>query len=219
MSNKRGPLTPQDFVDAAMAFVDRQGLASLSIRALGAELDVDATALYRHFPNKESLLMAMVDHMLGEAVADFNDSTGSPRERIVRLALAIRDAFARHPDVGVALVSGEGNLKNGAIISHLLLSCLKEIGLQGRDLVIHYQTLEQYVLGSCVFDFTAAPHNFEIRRSRYRMYELPEFDAVSQTAHDVERLASEAFLAGVNGLLDTCERTVGSSSTSAFSQK
>jgi AcrR family transcriptional regulator len=219
MSNKRGPLTPQDFVDAAMAFADRQGLASLSMRALGAELEVDATALYRHFPNKESLLMAMVDHMLGEAVAGFSDSTGSPREKIVQLALAIRVAFARHPDVGVALVSSEGNLKNGAVISHHLLTYLKEIGLTGRDLVIHYQTLEQYVLGSCVFDFTAAPHNFEIRRSRYRLYERPEFDAVSQTAQDVEDLASEAFLTGINGLLDNCERTVSTGNAPAVSRK
>ena len=50
-----------------MKHVDVHGLASLSMRVLGAELGVDATALYRHFPNKDSLVEAMVDvwHTLG----------------------------------------------------------------------------------------------------------------------------------------------------------
>jgi AcrR family transcriptional regulator len=208
MATKRGPLTPQDFVDAAMAFVDRQGLASLSMRALGAELDVDATALYRHFPNKESLLMAMVDNMLGEAVEESEGLKGTPREKILATAMAVRAAFSRHPDVGVSMVSGEVNLKNGAMLSLKILGYLKELGLEGRDLVRHYQAMEQYVLGSCVFDYTSAPHNFEIRRSRYRLYELPEFDALSHTAQEVEDLAMEAFATGINALIDACENVV-----------
>jgi AcrR family transcriptional regulator len=208
MATKRGPLTPRDFVDAAMAFADRQGLAGLSMRALGAELDVDATALYRHFPNKESLLMAMVDHMLGEALEHSQDLKGTPREKILSTAMAVREAFSRHPDVGVSMVSGEVNLKNGALLSIKILGYLKEIGLDGRDLVRHYQAMEQYVLGSCVFDFTSAPHNFEIRRSRYRLYELPEFDALSHTAREVEELATDAYVTGINALVDACENAV-----------
>lgn len=211
MATKRGPLTPQDFVDAAMAFAARQGLAGLSMRALGAELNVDATALYRHFPSKESLLMAMVDKMLGEAVENSRDLTGTPREKILGMAKAVRDSFARHPDVGVALVSGEGSLLNGAKIVVQLMEYLREIGLEGTDLVLHYQSLEQYVLGSCVFDFTAAPHHFEIRRARYRLYEMPEFDQISRTVADVEKLAHDAYMAGVSALIDACERTAAAS--------
>lgn len=207
MATKRGPLTPKDFVDAAIAFSDRQGLAGLSMRALGAELNVDATALYRHFPNKESLLMAMVDQMLGEAVENSRGLTGTPREKILGMAKAVRESFARHPDVGVALVSGEGSLINGFKIVEQLMEYLREIGLEGIDLVRHYQALEQYVLGACVFDYTAAPHHFEIRRARYRQYEMPEFDDAARTVGDVEKLAFDAYMTGVGSLIDSCERT------------
>lgn len=206
MATKRGPLTPKDFVDAAMSFTDRQGLAGLSMRALGAELNVDATALYRHFPNKESLLMAMVDQMLGEAVEESRNLTGTPREKILGMAKAVREAFARHPDVGVAFVSGEGDLVNGYKIVTQLMEYLREIGLEGVDLVRHYQALEQYVLGACVFDFTAAPHHFEIRRTRYRHYEMPEFDEISRTVDNVEKLAYESYMTGVGAIIDSCER-------------
>ena len=219
MASKRGPLTPKDFVDAAIAFADRQGLAGLSMRALGAELNVDATALYRHFPSKESLLMAMVDQMLGEAVDNCRDLTGTPREKILAMARAVREAFARHPDVGVALVNGEGALVNGFKIVAQLLEYLREIGLKGEDLVVHYQALEQYVLGACVFDYTAAPHHFEIRRARYRQYEMPEFDELSRTVAKVEKIAFEAYMMGIGALIDSCERTAAASKKTAGRKK
>ena len=219
MATKRGPLTPKDFVDAAMAFADRQGLAGLSMRALGAELNVDATALYRHFPSKESLLMAMVDQMLGEAVENCRDLTGTPREKILDMAKEVREAFARHPDVGVALVSGEGSLINGFKIVAQLMEYLREIGLEGSDLVVHYQALEQYVLGACVFDYTAAPHHFEIRRARYRQYEMPEFDELSRTEAKVEKIAFESYMTGVGALIDSCERTAAASKKTSRRKK
>lgn len=96
-----------------MKHVDVHGLASLSMRVLGAELGVDATALYRHFPNKDSLVEAMVDRMLSEALEAHDPAGKTPREKIIDVVFAMRDAFARHPDIGLALISGEGKSVNG----------------------------------------------------------------------------------------------------------
>ena len=210
MSARKGTLGPEDYIVAAMRHVDRHGLAALSMRALGAELGVDATALYRHFPNKESLVEAMVDRMLREAF-EAHDPTGkSPREKIVDVVFGMREAFARHPDVGLALISGEGKSINGYNLSISIVRYLSEMGLKNDDLVRTYQTIEGYGIGCCVQDFTGSPHNFAIRRSRYRMFEVPEFDSVARTESDVERITTEAFHRGLNAILDSCEAIVAS---------
>lgn len=205
MSTRKGTLGPEDYIVAAMRHVDQHGLAALSMRALGTQLGVDPTALYRHFPNKESLVEAMIDRMLREAL-EAHDPTGkSPREKIKDLVFAMRDVFARHPDVGLALIGSEGKSVNGYHLSVNIVRYLTEMGLKDEDLVRMYQTIEGYGVGCCVQDFTGAPHNFAIRRTRYRMFEVPEFDSVARNEDDVERLTTEAFHGGLNAILDRCE--------------
>lgn len=188
-----------------MKHVDAHGLASLSMRVLGAELGVDATALYRHFPNKDSLVEAMVDRMLREALEVHDPSGKSPRDKVLDVVFAMRDAFARHPDIGLALVSGEGKSMNGYQLSVNITRYLAEMGLKGTDLVRMYQTIEGYGVGCCVQDFTGSPHNYSIRRARYRMFEVPEFDEVARSDDSVRKVTDDAFRGGLNAILDMCE--------------
>ena len=188
-----------------MKHVDAHGLAALSMRALGAELGVDATALYRHFPNKDSLVEGMVDRMLGEALEAHDAAGKSPREKVIDLVFAMREAFARHPDIGLALIGGEGKSVNGYTISVNLARYLTEMGLKGADLVRMYQTIEGYGVGCCVQDYTGSPHNFSIRRARYRMFEVPEFDEVARSEESVAQITDEAFRDGLNAILDLCD--------------
>lgn len=208
MSARKGTLGTEDYIIAAMRHVDQHGLAALSMRALGAQLGVDATALYRHFPNKESLVEAMVDRMLGEALEAHDPAGKTPREKIIDLVFAMRDVFSRHPDIGLALISGEGKYVSGYQLSVNLVLYLGEMGLKDDDLVRMYQTIEGYGVGCCVQDFTGSPHNFAIRRARYRMFEIPEFDSVARSEADVERLSHDAFRNGLNAILDLCESLV-----------
>jgi len=205
VSTRKGNLAPEDYIVAAMRHVDEHGLAALSMRALGAQLGVDATALYRHFPNKDSLVEALVDRMLSEALETHDPSGKTPREKIVDVVFAMREAFARHPDIGLALISGEGKSLHGYNLSVNIVRYLTEMGLKNDDLVRMYQTIEGYGVGCCVQDFTGSPHNFAIRRTRYRMFEIPEFDSVARSEADVERLTHEAFRNGLNAILDLCE--------------
>jgi AcrR family transcriptional regulator len=53
---KRQPLSRRRMLEAAVRFVDREGLEALSMRKLGSELGVEAMSLYHHVPNKGALL-------------------------------------------------------------------------------------------------------------------------------------------------------------------
>jgi hypothetical protein len=207
---RKGTLGPEDFIVAAMKHVDEYGLSALSMRALGASLGVDATALYRHFPNKDSLVEAMVDRMLREAIEAHQPQGKSPRDKVIDIVMCMRNAFERHPAVGVAFMNSEGQSVNGYSISVTLAKYLAELGLVGHDIARAYQSIEGCGVGSCVHDFSGSPHNFAIRRARYRMFEVPEFDEVSRSEADVRDLTNEAFLFSINAILDRCESVVKS---------
>lgn len=51
-------------IDCALRLLDDVGLPDLSMRRLAAELDVQPSALYWHFPSKQELLAAVADRIL-----------------------------------------------------------------------------------------------------------------------------------------------------------
>ncbi|WP_205708894.1 TetR/AcrR family transcriptional regulator C-terminal domain-containing protein [Kineococcus siccus] len=57
-------------LEAAIDHVDRFGIAELSMRKLGAALDVEGMALYRYVSSRDELLDAMVDRLLDQLYAD-----------------------------------------------------------------------------------------------------------------------------------------------------
>lgn len=206
MARSKNPLTPNDYVTAAVKFTTERGLSSMTMRALGDEMGVDPTALYRHFPNKESLLDAMIDWLLGEAIAIAErSSTKSPREKIIAQAKALRQVFEKHPDIGLAMMYSEGSWMNGLLYSRRGIETLKELGLQGQDLVRCYQAIESFIMGSCVHDFAGSPHNMEVRRVRYRYFEVAEFDEYSRTAAEVRKITEQGFDVAMNAILDRFE--------------
>src|SRR3989442_13967025 len=66
--SRRGTALSRELIAAAaMALVDREGLAALSTRRLGEELGCEAMSIYHHFPSKAHLMDALVDLMLAQA--------------------------------------------------------------------------------------------------------------------------------------------------------
>lgn len=101
-------LSRDKVLDAALDFVDREGIAALTMRALGAELGVEAMTLYHHVGNKGELLDALVGRVVRRAavglpydgadspsVGTADDWTGWARA----LASRLRAELLRHPGV------------------------------------------------------------------------------------------------------------------------
>jgi len=64
----REPLTRERIVEAALAVVEEEGLAAFSTRKLGERLGCEAMSIYHHFPSKQHLLDALVEHALASVV-------------------------------------------------------------------------------------------------------------------------------------------------------
>ncbi|WP_314648728.1 TetR family transcriptional regulator [uncultured Microbacterium sp.] len=93
-SARRGKV---DVVDAAMAVLDEHGIAGLSMRRIADALDLQVSALYWHFPNKQALLAAVSARIVGGADAVRSDD-------LADIAAALRDRLLAHRD-GAEIVS------------------------------------------------------------------------------------------------------------------
>jgi len=103
----RGPkprLTRELLVATALRIADAEGLDALSMRRLGAELEVDAMAAYRHLPNKKALLSGVVEAVLGSADVD-TDPEDPWQEQFRQVARAYREAMVAHSPAVSRLVA------------------------------------------------------------------------------------------------------------------
>lgn len=100
--SERRPLDRTRIVATAVAYIDENGLAGLSMRRLGGLLGVEAMALYRYVPGRENLLDAVVEHVVDEMRGD-PDVVDAPRDGwqdfLQRLAHGVRRVALRHPKV------------------------------------------------------------------------------------------------------------------------
>ncbi len=66
MISERPRLNRDAVLRAAQAVIDERGLDACTMRAVAAELGVEAMSLYWHVPNKEALLDGVVELMIAE---------------------------------------------------------------------------------------------------------------------------------------------------------
>lgn len=86
---QRGEDTTKSIVLAAKIVFMNQGYASLSIRKVALEAGISVGNLTYHFPNKQSLIEAMFDHIISEYLVAFDyelTNLGStPKEKLERI--------------------------------------------------------------------------------------------------------------------------------------
>lgn len=192
----------EEFVRAALSIIDDAGFDALTVRSLGARLNVHPTAIYRYFANRAALLTAVMDLLFGEIVATPDDLDASPRARLRTLMLRSREVIMQHPNVALLLLSSDGLMPHGGEIMRRAVAALKAAGLGGHELVVRYQALESFTLGATAFDLLGAPDNVAIRRQRYFALGIPAFDDAAESDVHVAASNEQAFGIGCDALLD-----------------
>lgn len=100
-----------DVIDAAMTLLDEFGLPDLTMRRIAGYLEVQPSALYWHFPNKQTLLAEVSNRIVGFS-KPVNARLGW-KNRVVAEALSLRDALLAFRD-GAEVVSSTLALGLGA---------------------------------------------------------------------------------------------------------
>jgi AcrR family transcriptional regulator len=99
----RGQGVARDAIlDAALALLDEDGDAGLSMRTLAARLGVTPMSLYHHVTDRAGLLRALSDRVYG-AVLQGVDAPGAPADDIRMLLTRYHDAVVAHPQLTLAI--------------------------------------------------------------------------------------------------------------------
>ena len=151
-----GALSKERIVEAALALIDRDGLAAFSLRDVARTLGVYPTALYWHVPGRNALLAAVVEHALRDIWRP--RGRGSWQAWLRALFHRYRAAVRRHPNVapliGAQLVSNAGI---GPELVERILATLAEAGFAGDRLVDAYNTVIASKVGFVTMELAAAP--------------------------------------------------------------
>jgi AcrR family transcriptional regulator len=148
----RIPLNGERVLLAAVAFADKHGIASLSMRKLGEVLGVEAMSLYNHVANKDELLDGMVDLVFSEIdlPAGGADWKTAMRER----AQSARQALGRHP-WAIALISTRTSPGPATLRHHdAIIGGLRAAGFSVAMAAHAFSALDSYIYGFALQEAT-----------------------------------------------------------------
>lgn len=200
-------LSQEDFLRAAFALANEHGLEGLTLRLLGEAVGADTTAVYRYFRSKDALLVAMLDRLLTDVLTAEVDGL-SAREELEFLGRELRKVLLANPQLAMALAAIEVPPANSLRLTDRIVRALERWGLEGDDVVVYYQVMENFVLGSSLLDAGGAPYNHEVRRARYLQVNSSPFRAAGRSAERVEALTEASFEAGVKMVGDAVEARI-----------
>jgi AcrR family transcriptional regulator len=138
-------LNRERVLKAAVAFADKHGIASVSMRRLGETLGVEAMSLYNHVANKDELLDDMVDVVFAEIglPSGAEDWRMAMRER----ALSARQVLSQHR-WAIGLMESRGALGSATLRHHdAVIGCLRHAGFSIEMAAHAFAVLDSYIYG------------------------------------------------------------------------
>jgi AcrR family transcriptional regulator len=145
-----------DVVDRALSVLDTYGLADLTMRRLAGELGIQPSALYHHFPNKQSLLAAVPDELLarGRRHVPSGQRPAAWDARVEVVCTELRDAMLAYRD-GAELVATVRSFGLGAATPYdELADALADGGLDPSLVPTAARTLLHFVFGHALDEQT-----------------------------------------------------------------
>lgn len=182
-----------DVAEVALRILDDHGLADLTMRRLAASLDVQPSALYWHYENKQTLIADLADRIVdahpapGDAVSEAGTDW---RERTHVEARALRDALLAYRD-GAEVVSSTYALGLGS--GRALTRLTDAVSLAGFDAATSRRA------GTVLLHFVLGHVSHEQQRMQY-----DSVGVLADTATDPlgQEDQAQAFAFGVGLLVD-----------------
>ncbi len=145
---RRQPLTRERIVAAALAVVEENGLAAFSTRRLGERLGCEAMSIYHHFPSKQHLLDALVEHAI--ASVEVPEPGPDGEARLHRALESYRAMAHRWPALFPLVALHRLNMPAGI---RFIESVLRVIHFKMQDPELtarHFRAVGYYLIGACL---------------------------------------------------------------------
>ncbi|GAA4969500.1 hypothetical protein GCM10023205_38490 [Yinghuangia aomiensis] len=206
-------LSPERIIEASLAIAARGSADAFTIRRLGEELGTDPTAIYRHFRDKDELLLSVADRMLGEVLASVPEGLGW-QDRIRALADASLASAIKYPVVASMMASRTTRRANEFRIVELILGAVTEAGLDGAEAALYYRVVGDSLLAFVgqraaylLFDPDVRASDESAWTVEYRHVDAKAFPQIGRLGTELAAVTQDSiFRARIDGLVTAIER-------------
>jgi len=130
---------------AALDVLDRDGPASLSMRAVADELGTGAMTLYNYVSDREELEALVIDVVAAEM--RLPHPADPWQERVRAIGQSIATAVHAHPGVAPLMLTRRSTSPAALLPAEALLDALTDAGLSGHARLVAFRTLLAVVMG------------------------------------------------------------------------
>ncbi|MFI6948855.1 TetR/AcrR family transcriptional regulator [Streptomyces sp. NPDC050422] len=187
----------EEILDAAVELLREGSAESFSVRKLAAALGTDSSSLYRHFRSKTELLRAVADRILLDAMEGYLPE-GDWKQRIISLALRVREAFGRQPQLAAVWGRYASGGTGSRLVVEEVLQALRASGLPDEEIPVCYHRLAVLIAALVASEAgvsTITSEEYEQGMELFRVSVLgadPErFPALAHFARDVRPLGAD----------------------------
>ncbi|WP_116103653.1 TetR/AcrR family transcriptional regulator [Amycolatopsis thermalba] len=187
----------EEILDVAAELLRTSDAESFSVRKLAVALGTDSSSLYRHFRNKTELLRAVADRILLAAVEGHRPE-GDWKQRITALALRLREAFGRHPQLATIWGRYASSGTGSRLVMEEVLQALRAAGLPDEEIPARYHRIVVLLAALISADAgvrTLTPEEYEQGVELFRVAVLGadpgRFPALAPFARDVRPLGAD----------------------------
>jgi AcrR family transcriptional regulator len=140
----RASLNREVILDAALRIAERDGLDGLTLQALGRELGAHTTAVYRHFRDKDELVLELIDALRAGSYG-VHEPGPDWRADLRSIGGHIREHYLRHPRFAQAMSARSTRRAIEFANVELALDALGRAGLDDEDAVLYLRLFGNYV--------------------------------------------------------------------------
>jgi AcrR family transcriptional regulator len=198
---ERIPLSTERIETAALALIEREGLAGFSIRKLAGSLGCTAMGLYHYFPSKGHLMDALIDRVIGEMPAPPGDLPWKVRLRA--LAIGWRRQVLSRPALALYVATHRMNTPRSLAWLESVLALIREGCASDAEAARMLRAIGYYLMGA-VLDETAGysrgPSTVTPVPDEVMARDYP--NVVAAAPHFVPAAREATFLAGLDALID-----------------
>ena len=141
-------------MNVAIDIVDSDGLDALTMRRLGGDLGVDPMMIYRHIPDKDTLLDLMLERVRSRMRIP-DPPPDDPGELFALIFSEYRRVLVAHPNL-IPLATRRTDVAQPSGLDYLI-----DIGLPVDEAVALYQSLAAFTIGFSVLGSPQEAHSWD----------------------------------------------------------
>ncbi|GAA5178758.1 TetR/AcrR family transcriptional regulator [Rugosimonospora acidiphila] len=201
----RRALNREYLAAAALALIDAEGLRKFSMRRLGAVLNVDPMAAYRHFADQEELFDGVAEALFAELDID-SLPWQEPWQRLAgQYCRRLRDVLLRHPHAVSVFATRPVRSPASIEMGVRAVAKLRDAGLPPPTALRVLRCLREFTIGHALSVSTLQLG--AQRRSRKPDKGSPRYNLLAQAAD--ETAPDDHFETGLRAMLRGIEESLG----------